>query len=91
MISPKSTFRLYEGQENNSDNDDNDDSNNNTDNNNHIERHNSRFLQSPYCAAKLSLAHMLKWQDAVVCKACATHRAFITCNKCAIWYKETGK
>ena len=39
----------------------------NNSNNNHIEMHNSRFLQSPHCAMKCG-------QDAFMCKPRTTHQ-----------------
>ena len=66
--------------------------NNNNDNNNCIERHHSRFLQSPHCAANCFQHVHSNGPGAVECKSCATHRALITCNMwCAMWYKGTAQ
>ena len=63
------------------------------DNNDHIERCNSRFSQSPHCAANC-LQHVLSsGQAAIMCntKSRVTHQALITCNMYAAWYKGTGQ
>ena len=54
---------------------------------NHIERRKSRFLQSPHCAANCLQHARSNGPGAVVCKSRATHRALMTCNKCATWYE----
>ena len=61
-------------------------------NNNRIERRNSRFSQSPHCAANW-LQHVRSFDPgAIVCKPRATHRARITCNiPCAIWHGATAQ
>ena len=61
-------------------------------NNNHIERRNSRFLQSPHWATNC-LQHVRSCgSDVIVCKSCATHQALITCNlQCVTWYNGTAQ
>ena len=62
--------------------------NNNT--NNHIQRCNLRFLT-------ISLLHRhhelspTSGLDAIVCKPCATHGAFITCNMCCVPHSRKGQ
>ena len=63
---------------------------NNDDNNDCIERHNSRFLQSPHCTIN-SLQHVC-WssQGTTVCKSHATHLMPMMCSMlCATWYEGT--
>ena len=54
--------------------------NNNNNNNNRFQRCNSRFLQSPLCAANCLQHVCLSGLGAIVCKSHATHWALITCN-----------
>ena len=61
-------------------------------NNYHIERHNSRFLQSPHCAANCLQHVSSSGPGTIVCKSRATHRALITSNlQCATWYEGTAQ
>ena len=48
--------------------------------NDYIQRRNSRFLQSPHCAANCLHHVRSSGPGAIVCKSRATHRALITCN-----------
>ena len=50
------------------------------DNTNNIQKRNSRFLQSPHCAANCLQHVRSSGPGAIVCKLRATHRALITCN-----------
>ena len=53
----------------------------NNNNNNLIQRRNLRFfLQSPHCAMNYLQHICSSGPGAIVCKSCAAHRAFITCN-----------
>ena len=71
-------------------NDDDDDD----DDDNDDDSRNSRFIQSPHCAANC-LQHVRSCgQGAIACKSRATHRALalITCNmSCAAWYEGTAQ
>ena len=63
-----------------------------TDDNNHIERHNSRFLQSPHCAVNCLHHVCSSGPGAIMYKSRATHQALIMCSMSyATWYKGTAQ
>ena len=70
-----------------------DSNNNDSDNNdNVIDRHNSRILQSPYCATNCLQHVLLSGQGAILCKSCATRQGLITFNmSCTLWYQGTAQ
>ena len=59
--------------------------------NDHVQRHNSRFLQSPHCAANC-LQHILSsGMGTIMCKSSTTHQLLISCNILwAMWYCLVG-
>ena len=62
------------------------------DDGNCIERLNSRFLQSPHCAANCLQQVRSSGPGAIVSKSRATHRALITCNlQRDTWYEWTAQ
>ena len=59
-------------------------------NDDRTERRNSRFVQSPHCAANCLHHDRSSGPGTIVCKSFVTHRALIMYNmSCATWYEGT--